>query len=310
MHTWSLPHDSKDILGILADFGGNIYFAQTNSNKIGRIIPIASTITEWSIPTNASGVNGIALDPSTGNIYFSEGNTNKIGRLVPISNQITEWKTANKSNAAVAPPPIANSSSQSVRSVAFDPSTGNIYFSEGNTNKIGRLVPSNSTITEWTIPLYPVNIGIKNIQYDPKSNAVYFSAGNQNKISRLIPSSNTITEWTVPSSGNIIDIKLGFDGLYFAEGNTNKIGRFVPDSNTITEWSIPATTTRVNGIAFDPSTGNIYFSEGNTNKIGRLVPSVGAFTEWSIGAHPLAIAISPSGDCVFVDDFGRIGRLS
>jgi virginiamycin B lyase len=313
MHTWSLPHGSKDILDIVVDFGGNIYFVEANANKIGRIAPITSITTEWTIPTNSSRPNGIAFDPSTGNVYFAEGNTNKIGRVITVSNQITEWDTSNKSSSETllsSPPTIVNSSSQSVRSVAFDPSTGNVYFAEGNTNKIGRLVPANNTLTDWTIPIYSSNVGIKNIQYDPLSSSIYFTADNTNKIGRLVLANNTLTEWTVASTDNIPDIKLGFDGLYFAEGNTNKIGRFVPATNTITEWTIPTNSSRIDAIAFDPSTGNVYFAEGNTNKIGRLVPAAGRFSEWNIGARPLAIAVSPSGDCIFADDFGRIGRLS
>jgi hypothetical protein len=40
------------------------------------------------------------------------------------------------------------------------------------------------------------------------------------------------------------------------------------------------------------------------------VSATGTFNEWNIGVRPLTIAISPSGDCIFADDFDSIGRLS
>jgi streptogramin lyase len=49
----------------------------------------ASLFTEWTIPTSASGPEGIFVDG--GLVYFTEASGNKIGRLDPSTGVFTEW---------------------------------------------------------------------------------------------------------------------------------------------------------------------------------------------------------------------------
>jgi|SRR5215212_6335509 len=97
---WAIPipiYENNSFFPISSSFGGNyLYFAESNSNKIGLLVPSTNTITEWNIPTNASMPVSIGFDPSTGNVYFAESNSNKIGRLVPSTNTITEWNLKEK----------------------------------------------------------------------------------------------------------------------------------------------------------------------------------------------------------------------
>ena len=96
MDNWAIKKLSNDMYGVTSDFSGNIYFAEHNSNKIGRLSPSTNTITEWEVPTNSSGPIGVAFDSSSGNIYFAEHNSNKIGRLSPSTDTITEWTSTYK----------------------------------------------------------------------------------------------------------------------------------------------------------------------------------------------------------------------
>jgi streptogramin lyase len=186
---------------------------------------------------------------------------------------------------------------------------GDVYFVAANASKIGRLIPLTSTFTEWTLPSASSRPGLHGIAFDPASGNVYFA--ETNKIGRLIPLNSTITEWTLPgNSYNVFRITAGFDGIYLASANTNKIGRLVPLTSTFTEWTLPSSFGKPNGIAFDPSSGNVYFAETNASKIGRLIPLTSTFTQWVIGSSPLVITVSPAGGCFFVDNIGRVGRLS
>ena len=164
----------------------------------------------------------------------------------------TTWK--------VAPPPTT-ADVQSI-SIGF---SGTIYFADEAGNKIGRLVPSTNTITEWTIPTnssHPIGVDV-----DSLSGNVYFIESNGNKIGRLVPPANTITEWTIPTnSSHPIDIQFDSSSgnLYFAENNTNKIGRLDLSTNSFTEWTIQSNPSI---ISID-SSGNVYFVA--REEIGRL----------------------------------------
>ena len=115
--------------------------------------------------------------------------------------------------------------------MAFDSSSANLYFAENNTNKIGRLVLSANTFTEWTVPTNSKlnDHSFQNIGFDPISRDVYFAGHNSNKIGRLSPSTNTITEWEVPTNSKlneVLGVTSDFSGnIYFAEHNSNKIGQ-------------------------------------------------------------------------------------
>ena len=66
--------------GIAAGPDGNLWFAETNGNQIGRITT-SGPITEFPIPTADSRPDGITAGPD-GNLWFTEENpANKIGRI-------------------------------------------------------------------------------------------------------------------------------------------------------------------------------------------------------------------------------------
>src|SRR5260221_6830523 len=73
--------------GITAGPDGNVWFAESGGNKIGRITPSGS-ITEFPTPTKSSGPWGITTGPD-GNVWFTEV-VGKIGRITT-GGSITEF---------------------------------------------------------------------------------------------------------------------------------------------------------------------------------------------------------------------------
>ena len=64
------------------------------------------------------------VDPSTGNVVFADANSSMIGRLVPSTNTVNEWKI--------------DSARNDLRDLALGYAASEIYFVEGNANKIGQ----------------------------------------------------------------------------------------------------------------------------------------------------------------------------
>jgi streptogramin lyase len=207
MDNWAIKKLSNDIYGVASDFSGNIYFAEHNSNKIGRLSPSTNTITEWEVPTNSSGPIGVVFDSSSANLYFAENNTNKIGRLALSANTFTEWTIPTNSKL----------NDHNFQSIGFDPNSRDVYFAEHNSNKIGRLSPSTNTITEWEVPTNSKLNEVRGVTSDFSGN-IYFAEHNSNKIGRLSPSTDTITEWNIGVKPLTIFINpLG--NLYFISEN-------------------------------------------------------------------------------------------
>lgn len=78
---WEIPTSSGPT-GIVADSLGAVFFGQSFSNEIGRLVQSGGTdvITEWTIPTPSSGPKNFAVGISD-DIWFTESGGNKIGRL-------------------------------------------------------------------------------------------------------------------------------------------------------------------------------------------------------------------------------------
>ncbi len=137
--------------------------------------------------------------------------------------------------------------------LAFD-DQGNLWFTELNANRIGKLVPSQAKsltsqgITEYELP-------------HPNSKPHYL---------------------TIAKNGMI----------WFTELRGNRIGRLNPKSGKIKEYEIPTPHSQPHEIIEGPD-GTIWFLEFQTNKIGRLEPANGRIIEYPIGPgnpHDLVIA--------------------
>src|SRR5712692_6110866 len=93
---------------------------------------------------------------------------------------------------------------------------GNLWFTEGSGNKIGRITPAG-VITEFPIPTAASRPN--KIEPGPDGN-LWFTEYNTNKIGRITPGgANTITEFLVPtSSSGPNDLRAGPDGnMWFTE---------------------------------------------------------------------------------------------
>jgi virginiamycin B lyase len=270
--SWALPPTTNQAgdFAITSSFSGNeIYYVDSNSNKIGRLVPQSNTITEWELASANSNLTSIDHSPS-GSVYFVDSNSNKIGRLVPETNTITEWSIP--SNSSSIPSGQNNSEANGnnltqVSSVSVDPSTGSVYFVESNSNKIGRLVPETNTITEWSIQSNTTQIQSMSVGFS--GNEIYFVDTNANKIGRLAPTTNLVTEWDIPTP-NSLPTSVKFDpstgSVYFVESNSNKIGRLLPFHNEFTEWNLME---KPSNIEIDTS-GNLHYIVGNGTKIVRM----------------------------------------
>src|SRR5512135_2823551 len=65
-----IPTAGSYLNGITLGPDGNIWFAEVDGNKIGRITP-SGVITEFPVPTADSGPNVITSSPD-GNLWFTE----------------------------------------------------------------------------------------------------------------------------------------------------------------------------------------------------------------------------------------------
>jgi streptogramin lyase len=184
---------------------------------------------------------------------------------------------------------------------------GNLWFTEENENKIGRIT-ANGTITEFSIPT--TNSFPDGITTGPDGN-LWFTESKGDKIGR-ITANGTITEFPIPTTNSFpTHIIRGPDGnLWFTEENGNKIGR-ITANGTITEFLSPTANSFPTHIIRGPD-GNLWFTEYNSGKIGRITAN-GTITEFPIpttNSGPDGITTGPDGNLWFTESKGdKIGRI-
>src|SRR5262249_42361078 len=116
--------------GIALGPDGNMWFTESNKNKIGRITTVgtastpAGTITEFPLPTPLNGPFFITRGPDN-RLWFTENFSNKIGRITT-DGIITEF-------------PIPTPGSEPLGIVAG--ADGNVGFTEMAGGKLGKITP-------------------------------------------------------------------------------------------------------------------------------------------------------------------------
>jgi streptogramin lyase len=195
------------------------------------------------------------------------------------------------------------------RGIAAGPD-GNLWFTSGSNNRIGRIDPDDGSITTFTDPGGGVSFPYR-IVAGPDGNLWFTSQGN-NRIGRIDPDDGSITTFTDPG-GNVSSpygIAAGPDGnLWFTSSGNNRIGRIDPDDGSITTFTDPGIASPT-GIAAGPD-GNLWFTSSNSARIGRIDPDDGRIVTFLrpdvVG--PFGIAAGPDGNLWFTIINNRIGRI-
>jgi len=212
------------------------------------------------------------------------------------------------------PIPTANSSPFYIITGA----DGNMWFTEHQGNKIGRISPAG-IITEFPLANGGGPAGIA----AGSDGNVWFTEYTGQRIGRITPS-GVITEFPLPNSGSPWGITTGPDGnLWFTERLGNKVGR-ITAAGAITEFPLPAACSNALGIVTGPD-GNLWFTEAfaqntticGTPRIGRITPG-GLITEFAVpssgsdfsSSFVEEIIVGPDGNLWFTlvgtDKIGRI----
>lgn len=305
---FKIPTEESNSVEITAGPDGNLWFTQSESNKVGRI-SFDGKITEFNIPTSKSSPRGIAAGKD-GNVWFTESEANKVAKITP-AGVITEFKIPAEGSQ---PDGISNGPDGSLWFTTYDgiwcvtpegkftnypipidqgkplgPITsgadGNVWFLKDESNKIGRVTPKG-VFTEFVdASRSSKRSGLGGITSGPDGN-IWYTETRSDKIWRVTPE-GVFTGFLIPSSNCLPrSIASGPDGnLWFTQEQTlltgkkfeGKIGRITP-SGEVAEFHIPNTADYWRqsigagvGICAGPD-GCIWITETGVNKILRFGP--------------------------------------
>jgi uncharacterized repeat protein (TIGR01451 family) len=187
---------------------------------------------------------------------------------------------------------------------------GNLWFTEVNGSKIGRITTGGSII-EFPVPTFLS--GPQYITAGPDGN-LWFTEIDGNNIGR-ITTGGSVTEFPIPTANSLpVGIAAGPDGnLWFAESQTNKIGEISPTTHLVSEFPVPTANSSPHFITAGPD-GNLWFTESHSNNIGEINPVTHAITEFPVpafGGGLGGITAGPDGNLWFTQSIaGLVGKIN
>ena len=188
---------------------------------------------------------------------------------------------------------------------------GNLWFTEENGNRIGRITPGGA-ITEFTAGL---SGGAKPVEIAAGPGGLWFTESGQNNIG-LITTAGTISEYNVGTTTD--GIVAGPEGhIWFTEPSANRVGRRRTDTGQVTHYTLPNGGSEPGDITVGPD-NRIWFTQGAGNRIGAINPFAadiaGSLQEYSAGLSPGSdpSGITASAGALWFTEFAgnRIGRIS
>jgi streptogramin lyase len=264
---------------ITAGPDGNLWFTETQSNKIGRLTP-TGTLTEFPLPTAGALPEMITTHPD-GSMWFTQAGTPKLGRITS-SGAIREF---------------AIPSGVPALGIAVGPD-GNLWFTRPN--KLGRVTPTG-TITEFTMPAE-----LRHITAGPPD-TVWFTTDLY--IGRFVISTARLT--TFPTMGeDPRGIAFGSDGALWITIPAGRIARLTVDGQR-TLYSLddlgPGRTPELITAGAD---GALWFTSSATGTIGRITVT-GLLSEYLTPSEssPFGITAGLDGSLWYTDHNDRIGRV-
>lgn len=129
--------------GIAVDRLGNVYVADTNSDRIEKLSPKGVTLARWGKKGNATGeflqLKALAVDRS-GTIYVADTGNDRIEKLSPRGRVLAVWGTHGVGPGQFSSP----------EGIAVD-MQGDVYVADSGNNRVQKLSPEGNVLTVWTL---------------------------------------------------------------------------------------------------------------------------------------------------------------
>lgn len=251
------------------------------------------TVTEWAVPTPASGPSALILDKSGTCCWFLEYYGNKLGHLDANTNTFEEWPI---------PTPTSNPFDLAFTSNGGSPS---LWGTEYASDKVFSFSPTSNVFLEYSLPQSNTGVGYISIEPSAPQVRVWFTETLRNVNGELIydPTSEnaTLYEDSFPSAAG--------GGAYgvFAESNSvwfagfSALIRWDRSSQQYTMWSLPVHGSALGRFITVDSSGQPWYTQGVTNATSDdnfvgVLRGDNVLQEWrlpTLGADPRKIAINP-----------------
>ncbi len=227
-HFWAMPTAASGPWDVAFDRTGKLWITEHYANKVAEFDPTTDTfVKEYATAASNSQPYGITVDAAN-NMWFTENNSSvaKIGEVTS-AGVVQEYPIRNTSTSSLTP-----------HLIAVDPTTQNIWWTEGFVGKIGELnisaaIPgTNAGITEYAYPQLCRGCGTHTSGISVDSNGlIWFDDSLQNTFGSFPDTgTGTFSMYTAPTSRSHPHDGLRVDGqnrVWFDEEYAEKLAEAI-----------------------------------------------------------------------------------
>ncbi|HEY5173597.1 MAG TPA: PQQ-binding-like beta-propeller repeat protein [Acidimicrobiia bacterium] len=186
---------------------------------------------------------------------------------------------------------------------------GQIFFTEKNANKIGRMTLTGA-VNEFPVPT--ATSAPTGIVAGPDGD-IWFSESARAKVGRMT-TDGVFSEIALPVGSVPDGITVGSDGnIWFADTSLSKVGRISLSTLQVDEFG--GLSSAPKGIA-GGADGNLWVSEPVSKKIAKVTTAGAVAGEYVVPANgtatvsPYGVSPGPDGNIWFTDTSGRVGKIT
>jgi streptogramin lyase len=311
---YSLPHKGSEVMRPAIDHQGRIWFGAMGENALVVFDPRTQTFEYLLPPHGHHGIMGVQVAPDD-TIWFAEQYANYIGHYIPATGRYQlyplPWITVPDPGRAGQKLSLPSAPNE----LALD-AHGDVWFTEFNADRLGRLDPRTGRMQHYLLApkpsvqtLYPYGMAI-----DELGN-VWFTESGNNRLGRFDPKTGALLIVAVPDSQALM-MEIASDGrgsLWVTSFTPGLLFRYEPRTGTFTRYTV---TLRENNPGplyglLVPTSADVWVTILAEDVIAHLDARTGSLLYYRIpapGSLPLGLVIDADQNLWFTG-LDKIGIL-
>lgn len=294
---YPFPRLDNEVMRPAIDHQGRLWFGAMGQNALVVFDPRTRSFQYLTPPHGHHGIMGVLVAPDD-TIWFAEQAANYVGHYDPATKHYQLYPLPWLTVPEPGQPNQVQSLPSAPNEMALD-GHGEIWFTEFNADRLGRLDPRTGRMRQYALSakasvqtLYPYGVTID------RQGMVWFTEAGANQLGRLDPTTGTLRVFIAPGPHTLL-MEVASDArgaIWITSFTPGLLLRFRPDSSTFSAYMAPfdgRESSAFYGLLVTP-TGDVWVTNLAENVLARLDVAAQRFISYSIprpGSQPLGLVM-------------------